>query len=274
MTRLIAALVLILAATPAGAEPLLFYNGRLFITAKVNGLPTEALLDSAAEGSLIDPAFAAKAKLPEGTAQTIQGSAGEAKARIVEGVTIDALGETLHPEAVVVTDLGDLSKHLIKRATSVVVGRDLFDAARLRIDIEHGQIEAIAKKSLPPGPKLGLTRHAAVEGIPVTADGQQVQAEFDLGNGSDVLISRALVKKLNLRVIGRKAGGGIGGLIERDIVRLRTLDVAGKRFRNVPAAIDDQPSANDLNLGTSILKRFLITTDFSAKAVWLDPRTR
>jgi len=141
MKRLLG-LVLLLASTAASAEPLLFFNGRLFIDARVNGVATKALLDSAAEATLVDPGFAAKAKLPEGTAQTIRGSGGEARARIVEGVTVTALGQELHPEALVVTDLGELSRRLIKRPTEVVVGRELFDAARLRIDIGRGRIDA------------------------------------------------------------------------------------------------------------------------------------
>jgi hypothetical protein len=39
----------------------------------------------------------------------------------------------------------------------------------------------------------------------------------------------------------------------------------------VTAAIDDQPSHNDLNVGTAILKNFLITIDFKQRAVWLQP---
>jgi hypothetical protein len=42
----------------------------------------------------------------------------------------------------------------------------------------------------------------------------------------------------------------------------------------VPAAIDDQPNANDLNIGTSILKDFDIVTDFKQRAVWLAPRDK
>jgi hypothetical protein len=40
----------------------------------------------------------------------------------------------------------------------------------------------------------------------------------------------------------------------------------------VPAAIDSQPSASDLNVGIDILRHFVITTDFAAHTVWLQPR--
>jgi predicted aspartyl protease len=270
MMRLIAASVVAWSAALA-AGPLGFHNGRLFIPAKINGVASEALLDSGAEATLVDPALAATAKLPEGTPQLMKGSGGTAQARIVEGVTVEALGVELHPEAVVVLDMSDLSNRLIKRPTQAIVGRELFDAARLRIDIPRGDITVVSKDSTPPGKKLPLTAHAGIEGVPVLANGVAVQAEFDLGNGNDVMISRALARRMKLKSIGKKAGGGIGGQVMRDVVTLGSLEVGGARFRNVVATVDDQANANDLNIGTSILKNFLITTDFKERAVWLEP---
>lgn len=265
---------LIAVAVPAHADPLIFDNGRVFITARVNGVQTEALLDSAAEATLVDEAFAAKTKLPQGSPQTIRGSGGTASARLVEGVTITALGIDLHPEAVVVTDLTELSKRLIKRSTNLVLGRELFDARRLRIDLRGRRISIVSKAIAPRGKKLVLTAHAGVEAIPAVAAGHVVHAEFDLGNGSGVLISRALANKLRLKTIGSKSGGGIGGEVKRELVTIPVLRVAGTPFRAVVAAIDDQPNANDLNIGTSILRHFVITTDFRQRVIWLVPNRR
>lgn len=269
--RALLAIALMVTAAAAEAEPLKFYNGRLFISATINRVSTEALLDSGAEATLVDPVLAAKAKLPEGKAQVIKGSGGAAHAHIVEGVTVGALGMELHPDAVVVLDMTDLSKRLIKRPTHAIVGRELFDSARLAINISAGEISTVSRDVEPRGEKLPLTGHAGIEGIPVKANGALAQAEFDLGNGSDVLISREMVKKLGLKIIGKKSGGGIGGALNRDAVRLNSLEVAGKTFHNVTATIDDQPSHNDLNVGTEILKNFAITTDFKDRAVWLQP---
>lgn len=269
MIRTLVATALLATAHAAAAEPLTFFNGRLFIPATVNGVQTEALLDSGAEGTIVDPALAAKANFAAGSPQLIKGSAGSEQARIVEGVALNALGVELHPEVVVVLDLSDLSTRLIKRPTQAIVGRELFDAARLRIDLNGGTISVVDKDASPPGAKLALTGHAGIEGIPVRANGVPAQAEFDLGNGSDVMISRGLVKKLHLKIIGKRTGGGIGGAIQRDFVRLDRIEVAGRTFRNLTATIDDQPSHNDMNIGTSILKSFLITTDFKERAVWL-----
>jgi len=269
LIRTLTGAALLIVSAWAGSEPLKVYNGRLFIPATVNGVPTDALLDSGAEETIIDPKLAAKAKFPVGTPQVMKGSGGTAQARIVEGATIRALGAELHPEVVVVLDLADLSTRLIRRPTQAIVGRELFDAARLQIDIRGGKIAVVSKDATPRGIRLPLTAHAGIGSIPVKADGMEAQAEFDLGNGSGVMISRELAKKLNLKVIGKRAGGGIGGAIERDYVRLGTLEVAGRKFRNITANIDDQPSHNDMNVGTSILRSFLITTDFKERAVWL-----
>ena len=271
MIRPLLAIGLLATAGSAAAEPLTFYNGRLFIQARINQVPTEALLDSGAEATLVDPTLAAKAKLPEGQAQVMKGSGGTAPARIAEGATVAALGIELHPEVVVVLDMTDLSTRLVKRPTQAIVGRELFDAARLQIDFNRKSIDIVDRARTPPGRKLRLTAHSGIEGVPVLADGAPAQAEFDLGNGSDVMISRDLAKKLRLKIIGKKAGGGIGGAVERDFVRLGSLEVAGRKFRNVTAVIDDQPSHNDMNVGTAILKNFLITTDFRDRAVWLAP---
>ena len=55
--------------------------------------------------------------------------------------------------------------------------------------------------------------------------------------------------------------------------RLDSLEIAGKRFSHLVAAVHDPGTHNDLNVGTAILKNFLITTDFSERAVWLAPAT-
>jgi predicted aspartyl protease len=268
--RLALALVALLVASNASAEPMLFDNGRLFIPAAINGVPTEALLDSGAETTVLDPELAAKANLPQGQAITIKGSGGSAPARVVEGAEIGAIGLTLHPEAVVVTDLSDISNRLVKRPLAMILGRELFDSARLRVDISGRSVEVVSKDTAPPGTRLGLTAHAGIESIPVIVNGTPAQAEFDLGNGSGVLISRAFADRLHLKAMGQRSGGGIGGALVRAMVRIGSLEVAGRTFRDVEAAVDDQPNANDLNIGTSILKNFLITADFADRTVWLE----
>jgi hypothetical protein len=53
---------------------------------------------------------------------------------------------------------------------------------------------------------------------------------------------------------------------------LSNLEVGGVKFENVRAAIDPQDSAGEVNIGTGILRRFVLVIDFSDHAVWLKAR--
>ena len=107
----------------AAAEPLIVDNGRLFITAKINGVQTEALLDSGAEATLVDPVLAKEAKFGPGKPMQMKGSGGEETVSVVANVTIEALGQTIPPTEVVVMDMTDLSTRLIKRPTRALIER-------------------------------------------------------------------------------------------------------------------------------------------------------
>jgi predicted aspartyl protease len=259
--------------------PLTVRGDRLFLAARINGVATEAVLDSAAEASFLDDQFAARIGAGAGKSVVARGSGGASAARLVGNVTIEVAGQRLGPLTVGVTDLDDVGARLFGHRLDAIVGRELFDAARLAIDIEQGTLAVVPHGSRPRGRRLALATFQGVETLPVSIEGHKpVWAEFDLGNGSDVTIGKAYAKRLGLlapeRVVAREAGGGIGGRVERPVVILRALRLAGVTFRNVRATIDAQSNAADANIGVKILRRFRIVTDFSARAVWLQPRTR
>lgn len=260
----------------ASAEPLEMFNNRLFVEVDVNGIPTRALLDSGAEMSILDDDFAARAGLAGSGSATMHGSgAGTMEARFAENVAVRAAGEDLR-QRVAILDLGDVSDRLIGRPLDMILGRELFDRTRLRLDISGGTIEP-APAGEPAGARLALGDHRGIPTIEAAVEGQTpVQTVFDLGNGSEVMVGRAYAERIGLtapdRIVERRSGGGLGGAQQRDIVILRSLNVGGREFRDVPAAIDLGETASDLNIGTSILRHFLITTDFAGRAVWLEPR--
>ena len=253
-------------------------DSRLLLAASVNGTPVVALLDSAAETTILDRGFAARLKLGQGTSVSGQGSGQSTfEASVVEGVTLAAVGLRLQNQTVAVADLADVSARLVGHKLDVILGREIFDAARLRIDIERGRIEVVAPASAPRGVRLELRTEHGIETLPVRVeDGETVAATFDLGNGSKVLLGSGFAARAHLLTDGRavqsESGGGLGGEATRQIVTLRRLEVAGRSFADVSAAVDPQPSASDLNIGVSILRHFVITTDFGHHVVWLEPR--
>jgi predicted aspartyl protease len=267
------ALALSLVASESQAEPLVVDHGRLYVQAKVTGASTEAMLDSSAETTLVDDHFAREAKLENGTPLNVTGAGGPVPARAVGGATIETLGVLVRPEAVVVTDLDKLSGKFGVRNTKVVLGRELFDGARLVVDIPGQTISVVRKSDEAAGERLQVTEHAGMGAVPVLANGVASQAELDFGNPNDVVISRALVGRLGLKAVNRRVLGRSGDAVQADVVIIKSLKVGGAEFGDVTAVVDNRPDASDLNLGTTILGRFRITTDYADKVAWLQPKT-
>ena len=283
-TAAFAAMALIASAAPQeppepAPEPgLEIVRNRLFVPAIVNGQPVSALLDSAAEMTVLDDDFARRLGLLTAGSATAHGSgAATMEATFADDVAIGMGGVQLRGIRAAVLDLDEVAQRLIGCPVPIILGREVFDAARLRVDIEGGMVTAVPAETAPAGVRLPLSQHRGTPAIPAEVEGHAgVQAVFDLGNGSEVLVGRTFAERIGLtapgRIVERRSGGGLGGAQERDIVVLRNLKVAGREFRDVRAAIDPGETASDLNLGTSILRHFIITTDFPQGAVWLEQR--
>lgn len=271
-----AALPAFAVAAPAGN--LIVRHDRLFLDVKVNGRPVRALVDSAAEASFVDTAFARRIGVVGAQTVRARGSGGDTQAQLAEGVTIDALGFHLHPEAVAVLDLSDVGSRLLHSPLDFVLGRELFDAGRIEVDIAGGRMRRLSAGVRPAGVELDLTTERGLETFPASIEGHDdVATAFDLGNGGAVLVGGDYAREIGLLADGRpvtmESGGGIGGAKPRQTFRLRSLKVAGRIFTDLPAAVDANSSATPLNIGVAVLGRFRIVTDFPAHRLWLQSLT-
>ena len=269
---LIVAVLALGLADRARAAELKVHSNRIFIPVTVNGVPAEALLDSAAEMTFMDPKLAAELKLkPEGS-ETARGSGGAAQVQFAKNVDIEAAGVKLDDLTVALLDMTELSKRVVDSDLKIILGREFFDAARVRIDIDGGTIRKLDPSVEPEGTRLPLASHLGIESFPCKVEGVDTEADIDIGNGNEVLIGKAFAQKHGLlepeRIVERKVGGGIGGMVTREIIVLSSLEIAGVKFQNVRAAIDPQPTAGDVNVGTSILRRFVMVIDYPGHAVW------
>jgi hypothetical protein len=266
-----------MAAFPAaaqGARNLIVRHNRLFLDVRLNGQRVRGLVDSAAEASFVDTAYAQTIGLTGGTAVRARGSGGDTEAHMAPGVSLEALGLKLGPLTVALLDLSDIGRRLLHGPLDLVVGRELFDAARLQVDIDGGRMAVVAPGENPAGMSLELMTEKGIETFEASVEGHpSVQAAFDLGNGGPVLVGLDYARELGLLTDGRPIrgvlGGGIGGEKALDTLTLRTLSFAGRQFTNVPAVIDTTASAARLNIGVVQLRHFRIVTDFPAHRLWL-----
>jgi len=270
-------LLITAASAPEPATiPLAEHHQRLFLPVTIAGHRSEALLDSAAEATIVDIGFAKEIGLTGGTAVGIKGSGGSAGASLIANVDIRVGNTRLAPATIAVVDLGDVSRRLNGRPIAMVLGRNFFDQGRWAIDLRRATIAAAPRSRPPAGVRLPLSTRRGLETLAVQVEGHPaVPAVFDLGNGNEVLIGAAYAARIGVLRDGRQqgahAGGGIGGAITRTSVILRWIDVGGVRFRNVNASIDPTDSAEDLNIGTSILRHFRMTVDYPQHRLWLAP---
>lgn len=264
-------------AARSSAYPLKLTRGdRQLIETRVNGHVVEALLDSAAESSFIDREFGRKIGLVDAESVRAKGS-GEKNfdVPLAKDVTLSAAGITLRDQTVAVSDLSDVGQRLLGHPMQMIFGRELFDAARLRIDIKRRELHVLSDAVEPVGTRLQLKTVNGIEAFPVRVEGEEVLAALDTGNGSQVLVGGRYAQRRGFLTDGRpmtkEKGGGLGGETLRTIVPLRSLEIAGLTLTNVPGAIDEGDSATDLNVGMSVLRYFVITTDFRQHALWLEP---
>lgn len=265
------------AMSPA-AEPQLRVEGnRIFLVARVQGLATDSLLDSGAEMTLVDSGFAAEAGLLAFGEDEVKGTgAGTERVQFAQGVTIEAAGKQLADQTVAILDLTDISERVVGHPLTIILGREIFDAGIYALDVDAGRFEGIAPNVLPAAEPLALSEANGIKQVAITIDGVPVLADFDLGNGNEILLSREFAERAGLleaeNILGAKLGGGIGGPVERTLVRVETLEIGGHVLRDVTAAVSPPGDGADANIGVSVLRHFRLVIDFAGNRVWLEPR--
>lgn len=259
-----------------GPIPFVLYDdNRVFFPASVNGHETEALLDSGAELTTLDRAFAATLGLADGPTVAAQGTGGHATASLASGVTIEVGDLVLSGLTVAVIDLGEIGKRL-GRPLPLVLGKEVFNGAVVDLDFPARTIEFHHPAGFRPPTgaiPVPLGRATGFRTVLVSIEGRApIPVEFDLGNGTPLLVFPAYAEAERLLEGRRVAGvmsGAVGGMREASATTLRFVEVAGVRFHDVPAtiprpgvqAVDREKSLG--NLGLPILARFRLLTDYS-----------
>lgn len=252
-------------------------DGRVWTAITINGVETEALFDSGSEMTVADLAFAAHAIQGEAEAVEARGTgAASVTAGLVQGVAVGAAGLELTDSTIAVLDLSDISERLVGRPVPAILGREVFDAARLAIDFDAGQVCRIDPAGEPDGVRRTLVPHQGIMAFEIAIEGRPVLADFDTGNKGSLLLDATAATASGLldgRAETIRPGGGIGGAVNRRVLEARNVDVAGAGFDAVEVEVDPRESeAGSANIGLGLLTRFHIVVDFAERAIWLSPR--
>ncbi|NVJ14910.1 aspartyl protease family protein [Myxococcus sp. AM010] len=271
-----------------GFIPFEFFNeNRVYIPAQVNGQATQVLLDSGAEMTVVDTAYARELGLETQGQLAAVGSGGQAQAQLAGGVDITLGNLTLTGLTVAVIDLSEVAR-LIGHPLPVVLGKEAFNQLVVDVDFPNRRVafhEASRFKAPPRAVRLPLVESAGGQrAVQLSIEGRPpIPVLFDVGNGGALSLFPAYWQQAGL-LTGRRSSktlsGAVGGLRERDVATLKDIQLAGITLKNVPTVFDDagkSVSGSDRllgNLGLAVLGRFRMITDYAADTLMLVPDAR
>ncbi len=271
-----------------GFIPFEFFNeNRVYIPAQVNGHATQVLLDSGAEMTVVDTAYARELGLKTQGQLTAVGSGGHAQAQLASGVDITVGDLRLTGLTVAVIDLAEVARQ-IGHPLPVILGKESFNQLVVDVDFPNRRVafhEAASFKPPQRAVRLPLVEsaggqravHISIEGRPA------IPVLFDVGNGGALSLFPAYWQQAGL-LTGRRSSktlsGAVGGLRERDVATLKRIELAGITLKDVPTVFDDAgnsiSTSNRLqgNLGLAVLARFRMITDYANDTLMLVPDAR
>jgi hypothetical protein len=261
-----------------------FRDNRIFMPALINGIATEAVLDSGAEMTAISVEVAHAAGLIGEGSAVAKGTGGTTEVQFASGVTITIGNLQLNDLAVVILDLKSLGQRLLGRPIPIILGKEVFNEMIVDIDYpkkriafyEPGQWSYDGTGSTVALPELDGLRvvKVGVEG------GKSISAGFDIGQGSALTLFEAYVDDSGLldgRATSTRLGGGVGGEVISTLTSVRTINFGGVQFEDIPVSLTlDAKGAFDTkheqaNLGTGIFSRFRMIVNYSADELYLEP---
>lgn len=261
----------------------LFAGSRLFLPGNVGGRDAVLLLDSGAEVTVIDAAFAESAGIKSTGRMDVRGTGGTENLAMASEVEVTLGAMTLRTGTVLVMDLGGIAK-MMDHPVQAVLGKEVLNQTVTDIDFAARTIDFRdpAMFTAPAGmTRVPLTVADGIRSVPVSVEGHEpVNADFDLGNGGALIVYPASVEKWGLlkdRSVGQGLGGGIGGLRTEHRFTVKSLEIGGHTVRDVPAV--SPISAEGLafvasesvqgNVGMPVWSRFHLILDFGRNELFL-----
>jgi predicted aspartyl protease len=274
------ALLLLLAALQLAAPdaewiPFSFHRqAYVYVDVEVNGVATQAVLDSGANMSCVSATMAETLGLDGGTRLEARGVGGTMPAEFFTGVEFVVGGRTLGPTNVIAIDL-DGVEQAIGRPMDVILGRDVFmqhvvdiDYARRRLALRDGQdFRYEGEGTILPLHDTG-SGHWSVD---VLIAGRSVRCVVDSGSGKPMSLSASFAEEAGLPGEGKPSSttlsGGAGGVFPARIFTLPSLELGGTVLTSIPATLakEDDPRSTRRrevgSFGTPLLSRFRVLFD-------------
>jgi predicted aspartyl protease len=243
----------------------------------IAGVAFSAVLDSGATRSVIDRRIAGQLGLRMQPGYTARGLTRDVEGAIGEAATV-RIGDIALSLSMGVLDLGALSK-ASSRPIDVVLGREIFEQGIVDIDFRKGRIRFLNRDCRRRDDRaivLPLRNKDGMYSVTATVEGKRdVDFLLDLGSTVSVYLSPSYALEAKL-LEGKKVSTGMTvgmeGLDLSLLSTLRSFNLGGVEFRNVPVAIPERWSQQTSGvIGLPVLARFRVQIDAAAGNIRLTP---
>jgi predicted aspartyl protease len=263
--------------------PFVLAQNHIHFPVSVNGNPpSNFLLDTGADASVIDRAHAEDLKLAmKGSVEARGAGAQSVETALIAAPHIAFSGIDLPLDELAAFPLGALSLRE-GRAMHGILGYDVLSRFAVTIDYEHRQLRFSDPSTFtPPAGASVLPLHfngnlPIVHASATMPDGRSfdVRMLIDTGARQALVLNRPFLEKNHLfdavpNAIEGPLGAGVGGATSQKIGRVRSLELAGfvidapvTSFATSTAGADADPDVDGL-IGGEILRRFTVVIDYS-----------
>lgn len=281
--RALLAAPLLAAVAPARADcervaemPIHLVEGYPLVPASIAGQDLTLLLDTGAQGMLIEPSVAASLRLPLRGVTRIFGTGGSQDARLVllPGLRLGgaAMPATVAPVAPLPIDPRGAPAPL-----AGLLGASLLSRFDVEIDVPHGRVALFLPDACPPPPGLTLPLELSSAGeayVPVRVNGQRLLAEIDTGSRASLLsLDAARRLGLDMPSSANTAAGVDGSRLPVGHVRVRFALGDAPEQADTPVSIAPiQIGPADMLLGLDQVGRQRVWLAYSRRQVSFGPR--
>ena len=265
-------------ATPV-TVPFVELGGLPFVHVTVGGKAYQFLLDSGAQGLVLDSRVARDLNLtPQGSLE-IRGANRVNAQGVVETPDVQIGGVTVPSHIATVLDLSSIVKSNIH--LDGIVGFPLFAGSELRFDPDAHTVTIGKPGSLPQlGTRVDVDTDRELPEITASADLTEARFVVDTGNANEVLVFKSFTDAhpglISFAGHGFIANRGIGGSAPAVGATLNDLTMGPYHIYNCSAnvmlaaagAFADRNDGG--NIGFGVLRNFVLTFDLAQHAIYLE----
>jgi predicted aspartyl protease len=264
--------------------PFELINNHIYIHAAIDGQPVRVIVDTGGL-NMLTPASAKRLGIAtQGTMAAAGAGADKTDLGFGRGKRITIGDVTLADPLFYVIDVGKLGD-VEGEDFDGLVGHELFSRVRVRIDYPARVLTLTAPVAFAPPTGAIAVPFVMADRIPIVSgsiDGVAGRFWVDTGSRSSLTTAVKFTKDNGLVAKYKPpfetvTGWGVGGATRASPVRFHDVkigdavvhDVVGDLFSGDKGAFADPDAA--ANLGGGILHRFIVTFDYAAKIMYLEP---